>query len=395
MKKIVALLSLTALLGTASAQSFTIKGHIKGIEVGDTLRFEKVVLPSWTIEKAFDLVVDSDNEFIYNGEHSHTQYYMMQYFPVKGTAPKAAKRGVPILIRDGEITVNGTRDLIYFSTVSGGFYDSELRAIKALDDSLSIERSALMPLMDKAFKEDKDTITGRALNDKFNKFGAYNSAHFERLRQMESDYALKICNEYVAANICEMLWKPLEELEDSYSKLTAEAQKSYYGMLLHSNIEKIKSLSVGRPAPDFTFKTINSEAISLSDLRGKYVIVYHFGLCPGSIQMDPSVAELYTNHRDKVEIIGLTASMKELKKVSNEATVDDEINGINFKKAITNMTNHPWKYEAETITDDNAEFLKIFNITGLPTFLVVSPEGLIVSRGFSEAFDEAVKIIKK
>lgn len=394
MKKIVALLSLTALLGTASAQSFTIKGHIKGIETGDTLRFEKVVLPSWTIEKAFDLVVDTDNEFIYNGEHSHTQYYMMQYFPIKGTAPKAAKRGVPILIRDGEITVNGTRDLIYFSTVSGGFYDSELRAIKALDDSLSIERSALMPLMDKAFKEDRDTITGRALNDKFNKFGAYNSIHYKRLRQMESDYALKTGNEYVAATICETLWNPLEELEDSYSKLTAEAQKSYYGTLLHSNIEKIKSLSVGRPAPDFTFKTINGEAISLSDLRGKYVIVYHFGLCPGSIQMDPLVAELYNNHSDKVEVIGLTESMENLKKTRDDIAEDVVMNGVNFKKAITNMTNHPWKYEAETTTDKNAAFIDNFNVNGLPYFVAISPDGLIVSRGFSEAFIEAAKIIK-
>lgn len=394
MKKLIALLSFSALLGTAAAQSFAIKGHIKGIEIGDTLRFEKVILPSWTIEKAFDLVVDTDNEFVYSGEHAHTQYYMMQYFPIKGTAPKAAKRGIPILIRDGEIRVDGTRDLVYFSRVSGGFYDSELKAIKALDDSLSIERSALMPLMEKAFKEDKDTIAGRALNDKFNKFSAYNSAHFQRLRQMESDYALKTGNEYVAANICEMLWKPLEELEDSYSKLTAETQKSYYGTLLNSNIEKLKSLTVGRPAPDFTFKTINGESISLSDLRGKYVIVYHFGLCPGSIQMDPLVAELYNNHNDKVEVIGLTESMANLKKMRDDIAEGTEMNGVNFKKAITNMTNHPWKYEAETTTGTNAAFIDNFNVNGLPYFVAISPDGLIVSRGFSEAFDEAAKIIK-
>lgn len=392
MKKLIVFIFLT--IGTASAQTFTIKGHIKGIEIGDTLRFEKVILPSWTLEKAFDLIVETDNEFIYSGEHSHTHYYMMQYFPIKGTSPKVTKRGIPILIQDGEITINGTRDLIYFSTVSGGFYDSELKAIKALEDSLSIARSAWIPLIDKAFKEDKDTITGRALNDEFNKFAANNLAHFNHVKRMESDYALKTGNEYVAAKACEMLWKPLDELEDSYSKLTDKAQKSYFGALLYSNIAKLKSLAAGQSAPYFTFKTINAEAISLSDLRGKYVIVYHFGLCPGSIQMDPLVAELYNNHRDKVEVIGLTESMANLKKTCADIPEDAIMNGVNFKKAITNMTNHPWKYEAETKTDKNAGFIDNYNVNGLPYFVVISPDGKIVSRGFHEAFLEAQKLIK-
>lgn len=379
MKKIVALLSFMLLLsiGNVVAQSFTIKGHIKGIEAGDTLRFEKVVLPSWDFEKAFDLIADTYGEFAYSGEHPHTQYYAMRYLPVNGTAPETTVYGLRILIRDGEIRIDGVRDFIYYSTVSGGFYDDELKVIRALDDSLEMERLALW-----------------SRHDKFNSFRTDNSVHFERLRAMESDYALKICNEYVAANICEMLWKPLEELEDSYSKLTTEAQKSYYGTILNSNIEKIKSLSVGRAAPDFTFKTINSEAVSLSDLRGKYVIVYHFGLCPGSIQMDPLVAELYNNHSDKVEVIGLTESMENLKKTSYDIPEDAVMNGVNFKKAITNMTNHPWKYEAETTTDKNAAFIDNFNVNGLPYFVAISPDGLIVSRGFSEAFDEAAKIIK-
>lgn len=36
-------------------QSFELSGRIDGLKVGDTLRFERVLLPEWNYEPAFDV----------------------------------------------------------------------------------------------------------------------------------------------------------------------------------------------------------------------------------------------------------------------------------------------------------------------------------------------------
>ena len=52
-------------------QSFELSGRIDGLQVGDTLRFERVLLPEWNYEPAFDVVVGEAGAFAYRGEQAH------------------------------------------------------------------------------------------------------------------------------------------------------------------------------------------------------------------------------------------------------------------------------------------------------------------------------------
>ena len=61
MKRLSVLLLFASLVfcGTADAgQPFTLSGRIDGLEPGDTLRFERILLPEWDREFAFDVVVE-------------------------------------------------------------------------------------------------------------------------------------------------------------------------------------------------------------------------------------------------------------------------------------------------------------------------------------------------
>ena len=67
-------------------QSFELSGRIDGLQVGDTLRFERVLLPEWNYEPAFDVVVGEAGAFAYRGEQAHDGYYSMTYHPKSGRA---------------------------------------------------------------------------------------------------------------------------------------------------------------------------------------------------------------------------------------------------------------------------------------------------------------------
>ena len=90
-------------------QSFELSGRIDGLQVGDTLRFERVLLPEWNYEPAFDVVVGEAGAFAYRGEQAHDGYYSMTYHPKSGRAADADRRGKSMIVTGGDrITLTGS-----------------------------------------------------------------------------------------------------------------------------------------------------------------------------------------------------------------------------------------------------------------------------------------------
>ena len=76
------LLSCCALTMTAAcayARGFRLEGRIEGLQAGDTLRFERILLPSWKYGPGFDVVVRKPGAFRHRGKSEHDQYYLMTY----------------------------------------------------------------------------------------------------------------------------------------------------------------------------------------------------------------------------------------------------------------------------------------------------------------------------
>ena len=88
--------------------SFTIHGDIDGLKPGDTLLFERVTLPGFKLDFAFDVIVKSQNEFSYNGLYENIGYYMMTYKPASGKVAGSDRRGITMLIKDGTTRLTGT-----------------------------------------------------------------------------------------------------------------------------------------------------------------------------------------------------------------------------------------------------------------------------------------------
>ena len=59
----------------------------------------------------------------------------------------------------------------------------------------------------------------------------------------------------------------LEEIEEAYNKLSPKLKASRAGNDIKKELDVLKAVAPGQPAPDFTTTDINGEKLSLSDLR--------------------------------------------------------------------------------------------------------------------------------
>ncbi len=122
--------------------------------------------------------------------------------------------------------------------------------------------------------------------------------------------------------------------------------------------EAKKKVSEGAEAPDFTLKDLQGNDLSLSSLRGKYVVLDFWGSwCGWCIKGIPDMKKYYAKYKDRMEILGIDCRDTEEK----------------WKEAVK-------KYELPWLHVRNAEesdVTVLYAIEGYPTKIVIDPQGKI------------------
>jgi hypothetical protein len=396
-------------------KKFTVTAKIAGMQKGDTLRFSEIILPGWGNKFSFDVVAQKDGYAFYSGSHSHDQLYLIEYYPVDKKVAASDRKGKEILISDGNYTLSGDRESIYYCVAGGKTYDAELSKILIARDSLSSLRGGLAKKIINAFAE-KDTVNAQKFIGEFNGFGYYHKADNERIEAQMKKYVATHGNEFCALGILKDSYKPYEELRGRYDSLSRAGKQSHYGKQVASLLQKMEAVNVGKTAPDFEITVAdkstagaasNSAAVAaagnsaasaaaagnqsrfvtyrLSDFKGKYVLIYHYGLCPGTFQIDSSVIDLYKKHSDKLVVIGITDSYAQLRRTLKNTSPDDSMGNINVKDMITELLNHPWPVDAEVAEANNKALIDSYFLQGLPYFVFISPDGKILARSIGNA----------
>ncbi len=115
----------------------------------------------------------------------------------------------------------------------------------------------------------------------------------------------------------------------------------------------------GREAPDFTLNDLNGKPLSLSSLRGKYVILDFWGSwCIWCIKGFPEMKNYYQKYAGKFEILGIDCNDSEQK--WKDAVKKHEL---------------PWLH---VYNPRDSKLLADYGIQGFPTKIIVGPDGKIV-----------------
>lgn len=175
--------------------------------------------------------------------------------------------------------------------------------------------------------------------------------------------------------------------------LTPEVKESIMKPMLEQTLKQVEhklkikrikeNVVEGKQAPDFTLPNENGKLITLSQFRGKWVLIDFWGSwCHWCIKGIPQMKENYDKYKSKLEIISIACGEK-----SRE-------NWINALKE----HNMPWVHVISDSTLDEMDRVEMrYAVEGFPTKYLVDPKGIIkkVCVGEDPSFYDSFKSLIK
>jgi thiol-disulfide isomerase/thioredoxin len=152
-----------------------------------------------------------------------------------------------------------------------------------------------------------------------------------------------------------------------YERLSNEQKTSRAGMETLNYLNPVKTVSSGSPVPSYEYFDKNGKSVRISDFAGKWVLVDFWSSgCGPCIKSVPELSAVSNEFKEKLAVVSISLdSENPWKEASRE-------HGIFW-----NDWNDP---------KGTSGSVRAFGTNGIPTFVIVSPEGIIVDiiTGYSE-----------
>ena len=92
----------------------------------------------------------------------------------------------------------------------------------------------------------------------------------------------------------------LEEMKALRAKLDASLDETMYVSQIDGFIKRMEDIQVGAVAPDFTLPDVDGNPVTLSGLRGKYVLIdFWASWCPDCRKENPNIVAAWNKYKDK------------------------------------------------------------------------------------------------
>ena len=130
-----------------------------------------------------------------------------------------------------------------------------------------------------------------------------------------------------------------------------------YTEALQAELNKLSMLQPGQPAPDFALHDLDGQAVSLSQFKGKVVLLDFWASWCG-----PCIADLPNLRKIKEQVAAQPVVFLNISLDANE---------VAWKQAIA-------KHEIKGFHVRSNQVAQAYNVSGIPRYYLIDPQGLIV-----------------
>lgn len=156
-----------------------------------------------------------------------------------------------------------------------------------------------------------------------------------------------------------------DDAEMLYTNLTEASSDEKFKNDLSEKYNKIKNLVKGKPSPSFAYENYKGGTTKLEDLKGKYVYVDVWATWCGPCKAEiPFLKEVEKKYHDKnIAFVSISIDQEKDKETWKKMIEDQELGGIQL------FAEADWK----------SKFATDYAIEGIPRFIIIDPQGNIVS----------------
>ena len=262
-------------------------------------------------------------------------------------------------LEPGKISITGSGDSLALLSIAGSHLNDDNKILKQRLEYVSKWEDNLNQLYSNAMKEKNkpvmdslDEVSDNVLKEKRKVVAAFVKDYPHSMRS-----AMAITENFA-------YYAEADEVEPLYNLLDNNIKNSTKGKAIKKMVDVYKTVAVGQVPPDFTQTTPDGKTMSLSSLKGKYVLVdFWASWCGPCRRENPNIVQRYNEYKDEnFEIFGVSYDTK---KANWEKAIQDD--GLVWSQ-VSDLQG--WK----NATSD------LYGIKAIPANLLLDKEGRIIAK---------------
>jgi peroxiredoxin len=267
-------------------------------------------------------------------------------------------------------------DSLPYSQIEGGQSQKDYLEYRVIINNLVILQQRMQADFNEAMQKG-DTKTQQAIQAEYQ---SLNQQFIHGLKDFVKNHPKSAVSGYIIYADLNNPAIPLEEVEEALKSVDKSMSSTKFIKLATQRVLDKRGTTVGFTATNFSQTTPEGKKVSLTDFRGKYVLVdFWASWCRPCRMENPNVVAAYNRFKDKgFTILG----------VSMDSNRDPWIAAIK-------QDNLTWTHVSDLKGWGN-EVGKLYNVTGIPQNFLIDKDGKIVAKDLrGAALDEKLAEVLK